>query len=231
MDVRHELGAAGARSLPADALERIRHQAVAAVESGVSHSRVARLFGVSRKSVGNWVRLYRASGEPALRPGRRGRRAGEKLALSTDQQSWVVETVAGSLPDEVGLPYLLWTRKAVAELVRRELGVPLSPGTADRYLARWELVGPRRSPVERTASGLHVTWTHPRSPSGAKRLNALVGVTSRGVLLFLASEQPFTKAQLTEFHRRLRVQLGRQVQLLIGAWPEAHSEVLATWYP
>lgn len=230
MEVRHELGAAGARSLPADALERLRRQAVAAVESGVSHSRVARLFGVSRKSVGNWVRLYRASGEAALRPRRRGRRAGEQLALSTDQQVWVIETVARSLPDEVGLPCLLWTRKAVVELVRREFGVALSPGTADRYLDRWGLLGPSWPPAERIAGALLVAWTHPRSPAGTRRLNALVAVNPRGVLLFFAGEQPFTDEHLAEFRRRVCVQLGRQVRLLIGAWPAAHSALLSTWH-
>jgi transposase len=231
VDVRRELGAAGARSLPADALERLRRQAVAAVESGVSQSRVARLFGVSRKSVGNWVRLYQTSGEAALRPRSRGRRAGSQLALTVDQQVRVIETIAGSLPDEVGLPCLLWTRKAVVELVSREFGVAMSPGTAARYLGRWGLLGPSWPPAERTVGALLVTWTHPRLPAGTKRFNALVAVTPRGVLLFLVNEKPFTDEQLTEFHRRLCVQLGRQVRLLIGAWPAAHSTLLPTWHP
>jgi transposase len=230
MEFRHELGAAGARSLPAEALERIRRQAVAAVESGVSQSRVAQLFGVSRKSVGNWVRVYQASGAAALRPRRRGRRAGEQLALSTDQQAWVIDTVAGNLPDEVGLPCLLWTRKAIVELVRREFGVPLSPVTADRYLGRWELLGPRWPQRERAAGSLLVAWTHPRSPAGTRRINALVAVTTRGVLLFLAGEEPFTGAHLTEFRHRLCVQLGQQVRLLVGTWPTNHSALLVEWH-
>jgi transposase len=228
--MHRDLGGADARSLPADALERIRRQAVAAVESGVSQSRAAQLFGVSRKSVGTWVRVYQAGGEAALRPRRRGRKAGQRMALSADQQAWVVETVSGSLPDEVGLPCLLWTRKAVVELVRREFGVPLSPATADRYLGRWELLGPRWQPNHRAAGTLLVAWTHPRSPAGAKPLNALVAVTTRGVLLFLAGTQPFSEAHLTEFRHRLCVQLGREVRLLVDAWPVAHSALLARWH-
>jgi transposase len=226
----HELGAAGARSLPADALERIRRQAVAAVESGVSQSRVAQLFGVSRRSVGTWVRAYQVSGEAALRPRRRGRRVGEQLALSTDQQAWVVATVAESLPDELGLPCLLWTRKAVVELVHREFGVPLSPATADRYLGRWELSVPRWVARDRAAGTLLVAWTHPRSPAALDRLNALVAVTTRGVLLFIAGSRPFTDAHLAEFHHRLCVQLGEQVRLRFVVWPAAHSALLDRWH-
>jgi transposase len=230
MDVRRELGPAGARSLPADALERIRRQAVAAVESGVPQSRVAQLFGVSRKSVGNWVRVYHARGEAALRPRRRGRRAGQRLALSATQQAWVVSTVSAGLPDEVGLPSLLWTRKALVELIRRQYGVPLSAATVDRYLGRWELLGQPRQPGDCAPGTFLVAWTHPRSPTGPGRLNALVAVNNRGVLLFLAGERPFTATHLTEFHRRLRVQLGRDVRLLVDAWPAAHSALLGQWH-
>lgn len=233
MDVRRELGAAGARSLPADALERIRRQAVAAVESGISQSRVAELFGVSRKSVGSWVRAYAARGEAALRPRRRGRRAGEQLALSAEQQEWVIQTVAGGLPDDVGLPCLLWTRKAIVELVRGQFDVTLSAATVSRYLRRWELLcplGPGWQPGDGGTGTLAVAWTHPRSFTAPTRLDALVAVNKRGLLLFWVGAQPFTRAQLAEFHRRLRVQLGRDVQLLVHSWPAAHSALLGQWY-
>ena len=61
---------------------------VASVESGVSQSHAAHMFGVSRKTVGTWVRAYQVKGEEALRPRRRGRRTGEQLALSAAQQAW-----------------------------------------------------------------------------------------------------------------------------------------------
>src|ERR1700738_690593 len=97
------------RSLPAAALEDLRRRAVAAVESGRSQVEVARLLGVSRKTVGVWVRAYRSSGEAAFPPQRRGRRPGEQLALSFPQQRWVVKTLVTGSPDEVGLRYRLWT--------------------------------------------------------------------------------------------------------------------------
>src|SRR4051794_31358506 len=139
--VEVQQGSGGARSLPPDALEQLRRRAVAAVESGSSQTRVASMFGVSRKAVGTWVRAYRSGGEPTLRPRPRGRRAGERLALSAAQQSQVLDILAAGPPDAAGLPWLLWTRKAVAELISREFGAELAGTTIDKYLLRWELIG------------------------------------------------------------------------------------------
>lgn len=71
-----------ARSLSAEALEALRRRAVAAVKAGVTRAEVARLFGVSRKTVGAWVAAYQKDGDDAFRPKRRGRRPGEQFALS-----------------------------------------------------------------------------------------------------------------------------------------------------
>src|SRR5207248_6829084 len=108
-----------ARSLSAEALETLRRRAVAAVEAGESQSEVARLFGVSRKTVGAWVLAYQKEGDDALRPKTRGRRPGEQLALSPAQQAWTVKTIVSGPPDRAGMPHLLWTRQAIAELVNR----------------------------------------------------------------------------------------------------------------
>jgi transposase len=221
----------GARSLPADALEQLRRQAVAAVGSGLSQTRVARMFGVSRKAVGSWVRAYESGGESTLRPRRRGRRAGEQLALSAAQQGRVVDVLAAGPPDAAGLPWLVWTRKAVAELVARECGVVLAGTTIDKYLLRWELIS--RDGVFSRRPGcppgtLLVTWTHPRSPTGSRALHALVAVSGGGTLQFLAAAAPFTG--VAEFRRRLRMQCGRDVRLVPHDWPAAHAALLDDGY-
>lgn len=129
-----------ARSLSPEALEELRRRAVAAVESGVSQSEVARLLGVSRKTVGSWVRAFRDAGEQSFRPRSRGRRPGEQLALSTGQQAWTIATLVAGTPDTHGLAHTLWSRQAVTELVNREFGILLSPATVGQYFARWGLI-------------------------------------------------------------------------------------------
>ena len=52
------------------------------LEQGLPHAEVARLFGVHPNTVSKWVRRARAGGRVTLAAGRRGRRAGEQLALA-----------------------------------------------------------------------------------------------------------------------------------------------------
>ncbi|MCG8914943.1 helix-turn-helix domain-containing protein [Actinokineospora sp. PR83] len=178
-----------ARSLSADALEALRRRAVAAVEAGVTRAEVARLFGVSRKTVGAWVAEYRRRGDDALRPRRRGRRPGEQFALSAAQQARVVRAIVAGPPEACGLPQRLWTRQAIAELVRREFGILISSPTVSQYLARWGLVEERRLPQVRRgrvpsgrpgearpgndwivgAEVLRLTWTRPHTPVDSRR--------------------------------------------------------------
>jgi transposase len=129
-----------ARSLSPEALEELRRRAVAAVESGVSQSEVARLLGVSRRAVGAWMRAFRQTGEDSFRPRSRGRRPGEQLALTTRQQEDTIGAIIRGTPDLHGLPHTLWSRQAVAELVNREFQILLSPATVGQYFARWGLV-------------------------------------------------------------------------------------------
>ena len=146
-----------ARGLPAEALVDLRRRVVAAVQAGASQTHVAQLFGVSRQTVGAWVRDYRDHGDSAFRPGRRGRRPGEQLALIEAQQLWVARTVARRTPDELGMPYLVWTRQAVAELVNREFRVMLGVTTIGNYLVRWGYPGPQellRSLRDRNAAAV-----------------------------------------------------------------------------
>jgi len=158
-----------ARSLSADALEALRRRAVAAVEAGVTRVEVARLFGVSRKTVGAWVAAYRRAGDDALRPRRRGRRPGEQFALAPAQQAEVIRALLNGTPDAHRLPHRLWTRQAIAELIRREFGILISSPTVSQYLDRWGIIeedrvlGMRRGrilagPGVDTGHGAHHEW-------------------------------------------------------------------------
>lgn len=231
MNGQVELGSTGARSLRPEALERLRRQAVAAVESGLPQSHVARNFGVSRKTVGNWMRAYEAAGESAFRPRRRGRRAGDRLALSTGQQGSLLKEIMSGTPETLGLPSLLWTRRVLGELVRKRFGISLSAGTVDQYLSRWQFsrTGPPARPAGCEPRSLLVTWTRPCSPEDGLHRNALVAVNHRGILFFLGSEHAFTGDQLAEFRQRLCVQLAVDVHLVVQDWPIVHAGVLAQW--
>lgn len=124
-----------ARSLPAVAQEDLRRKAVKAVLEGETQVQVARRLGVSRCAVWKWLRAYQEGGEKALRAKRRGRPKGGSL------QPWQAAQIARSIqerrPEQLKLPFYLWTREAVGQLIERRFGIRLSVWTVGRYLARW----------------------------------------------------------------------------------------------
>lgn len=128
--------------------ERVRRLAVVAVvEQGMSVAAAGRVFGVSRQTVSGWVNGFRRQGESALAAGQRGRRAGEQLALPPWMQGQLVQTIRGHNPDQLRLPFFLWTREAVRELIRTRYGVELALTTVGQYLARWGFTP--QKPVQR----------------------------------------------------------------------------------
>jgi transposase len=233
------------RSLPPQVLEDLRRRAVAAVESGLPQVQVARLYGVSRKTVGVWVRAYRTRGTESFRSRKRGRRSGDQLALSAAQQAWLVKTIGNGPPDEAGLAHHLWTRQAVAELIAREFRVTLSSTTVGQYFVRWgvipeaNLLHALRGPVPRgageapwlpSAEVLWVAWLCPqRAVADAGVRHVLGAVSNRGALLFLAGTAPFDTAAIHGFPRRLVTQLGRPVNVVVRWWPIQHFDVLFSW--
>ena len=45
--------------------------------------------------------------------------------------------IIDSLPDQLKLPFYLWTRAAMVSLIEREYGISVSLSTVGRYLAGW----------------------------------------------------------------------------------------------
>lgn len=177
-----------ARKLSVDGLEDLRRCAVAAVESGVPRTEVARRYGVSRQTVGAWVRAYRLEGSDALRPRRRGRRPGDQLALSSARQLWMLRTMTTTTPDKVGLRDVLWTWQSLAALAHREFGVVLGTTTIRNYLTRWGFCPDTSQP----------TWMLPHRAALAHELRATTGAGTAE-----AQRRPVTETLWTD-HARVR---------------------------
>lgn len=121
----------------------LRHVAVALVAAGKTRGEAAATAGVNRRYVGEWVAPAARSGAAALAGGRRGRRPGEQKALSPRQETRIRRLIADKCPDQLKLPFALWTREAVGALIAHETGVRLSPSAVGRYLRAWGVTAPR----------------------------------------------------------------------------------------
>jgi len=125
-----------ARKLDPKAQEALRIRAVdAVVNQGMRQVDVCKAFNVGRTALHNWLTAYSKGGVAALRAKKRGRRAGGQL--KGHQAATVVRIITDRCPDQMKLPYALWTREAVGDLIEKRCHIRLSLSTVGRYLRRW----------------------------------------------------------------------------------------------
>ena len=117
--------------------EAIRQRAVAAIQRGRSIKEVAETFGVSGTAVRNWKNQHRAGGRKRLLSAKRGRKSGEQRHLSAGQESQLRRWIIDSTPDQLKLPFMLWERRAVQELIEARFALVMPLRTVGEYLARW----------------------------------------------------------------------------------------------
>lgn len=163
------------RNLSPAAQQALRQRVVRAIiEHGMSQVEAVRLFGVCRTSIHYWLRAYRRQGWHALNGRKRGRPP--RCRLTGPQAATIVRLIQDRCPDQLKLPFALWTRQAVAELISRRLGIALSVWTIGRYLKHWGFTPqkPLRRAYQRDPKAVQ-KWLEQEYPSiqrQAKRLRA-----------------------------------------------------------
>lgn len=100
-----------------------RVSACEALEHGVSADEIAKVLKVSRSSIFDWQKTYRAHGAEALRT---KKTRGAKSKLNDGQLSQLYRLVAGNDPRQLSFGLALWTRGMIQELIFRQFGVRLS---------------------------------------------------------------------------------------------------------
>lgn len=166
------------RTLSPAAQEELRRRVVHAVlVDKIKKSHAAKTFHVSRSSIDSWIAACEASGENALAARKRGRKPEPKL--KPQQIKTVIRLITGGCPNQLKLPFALWTRQAVQLLLKKRFGLAVSIWTAGRYLVSWDL-SPQR-PAKRA---------YEQDPQAIKR--------------WLTEEYPAIKAQAKAQNARIR---------------------------
>lgn len=125
-----------ARSLSPEAQEAIRRRAVKAVRGGMKQTEAARHFEVARGTVAKWMAWFRQGGLRALAKKRQGRPKGASR-LKGWQAAGIVRTIVDRTPEQLKMPFVLWTREAVRDLIAARHGIRPSLTTVGRWLKRW----------------------------------------------------------------------------------------------
>jgi len=171
------------RHIPAAAQNEVRDRVIAAIRDGLSQADAARIFSIPDRSIRRWVAQMRRDKVDHIVPKRRGRRAGTVSQLSPRQATRLRAIIVGKMPDQLRLPFYLWTREAVGKLIEREYAVTLSLASVGNWLARWGLTPqqPVRRAYERNDAKI-AAWLSTDYPEIARRAKA------RRALIYWADE-------------------------------------------
>lgn len=165
------------RTLSPDAQEELRRRVVAAIRNeGMKKTHAARTFRVSGSSIDTWLAAYDARGSTALRSGKRGRKPVSRL--KPHQAATAVRMIQDRCPDQLKLPFALWTREAVCKLPADRFDLSVSVWTAGRYLRAWGFTPqkPLRRAYEQdpVAVKRRLEQEYPAIVARAKQENALI---------------------------------------------------------
>jgi transposase len=115
----------------------LRKQVVRLRKRGLANREVAEIVGISEAHASTIWQKYQKGGIEAIQPGKRGRRDGAQRVLGAEQEVAVQNMLVDKAPNQLKLPFALWTRDAVRLAVKKNFGIELPLRTITDYLKRW----------------------------------------------------------------------------------------------
>ena len=159
-----------ARSLSTDAQQQLRHQAIRLREDGRTYGEIALVVGVHPSTISGWWQSYQKQGVAGIEIKKRGRRLGQGRRLDAKQEDQLRRLLIDKTPDQLKLPFALWTRRAVQDLVCRRWSIELPIRTVGDYLKRFGFTPqkPLKRAYEQNPKAVQ-RWLDEEYPAIAKR--------------------------------------------------------------
>ena len=126
-----------ARKLSTEAQQQIRDQVIRLKKSGRTYKEISEITGVHTSGIGRCCRAYKREGPKAIRIKKRGRPTGSCRTLTLEQEKILQKTIYDKCPDQFKLPFALWTRIAVQQLIKQTWSIVMPIRTVGEYLSRW----------------------------------------------------------------------------------------------
>lgn len=231
----------------------LRIEAVFAVKGGKPAKQVAEKYGVSQTTINNWINAFESGGETTfvLKPKPLGRPRGSGK-LSQRQATSAILMIKEHTPDQLGIPYALWTKKSVQELIYREFGFEPSIRGVDRWLKEWGF-------KQELSQNLHIQnvvtlkrsitfWCnildlYPCDSTDQTKINErfryrmIAAVPKRGMMRFMAFTGELKAETFLEFLRRLIESIYQEtptllkptVLLVVNEQPVQHEDRVQQW--
>lgn len=124
------------RNRTASAQATIREQVIEFLRKKRGSQReAAEIFGLHIRSVNRMWAKYKKGGKRNIKEKKRGVQGGKKI--DGKQAAEVRNLIRDKLPEQLKLPFGLWTRQAVQQLILDRYGIELSRWQVGRYLKSW----------------------------------------------------------------------------------------------
>lgn len=161
------------RSMSSEESLMLRKAAIKLITSGMTKTDVASKLGLRYASLVAWHKAFKEHGVEGLKEAKRGVSKGTNKKLEKEQEAEIVSKIEGTMPDQLDLPFGLWTRKAVGELIYKSFNVELTPRAVGNYLKTWKFTPqkPARVAYEQRPEEVR-EWLEEQYPSIAARAKA-----------------------------------------------------------
>jgi transposase len=133
------------RRASAEARAELRSQVLALRAEGKTFVEISAVTGYARTYCVTLAGKLEKRPDLAAVVNRGGRPTGNGRHLTSRQEAQALRWICGRYPDQLRLPFALWTRRAVQELFRTKFDVSMPIRTVGLYLERWGLTPQRPS--------------------------------------------------------------------------------------
>ncbi len=156
--------------------EAMRFLAITMYTKHITQKEISLILGVRANTVSDWVKLYKQFGNKGLKEVKRGRKKGYGKLLSSTQELEVQKMIIDKMPDQLKLPYALWTRKAIRDLIKRTYNINIAIRTMGDYLKSWGFTPqkPKKKAYEQNSKSVN-KWLeeeYPKIKRQAQKENA-----------------------------------------------------------
>jgi len=150
--------------------EAMRILAIKMSNKKITQKEISIILGVRAATISDWVKLYKQHGKKGLKEVKRGRKKGFGKLLSDTQEVEVQKMIIDKMPDQLKLPYALWTRKAIRDLIKRTYNINIAIRTMGDYLKKWGFTPqkPKKKAYEQNSKAVN-RWLEEEYPKIKKQ--------------------------------------------------------------
>ena len=132
-----------ARTLSQDAQYQIRRQVVKLRQRSMKYKEIGEVVGITATYACTIFKRYERDGNRAIAKKQRGRRLGDQRTLEEEQETAMQKMITDKTPEQIKLPFALWTRQAVQQLIKQQYRIAMPIRTVGEYLKRWGFTAQR----------------------------------------------------------------------------------------